>query len=204
MFLTPNSIEIGNLVDLTPKAYHHVAFIGNLIPTKGICELVKAVLSLEKYNVTLDIIGPGSGEVVGQLKKMAGDKWGDVIKYHGRLPNVEAVKFMNAVDIVALPTYYPSEAFPISILEAMSLTKLVISTRRAAIPDMLSLPDGTCCGILVREKSVEDIADAVRYCVEHPKEADAMCQKAYEKVFSSYRKEVVYDIYRGNYREILS
>ena len=203
VFLTPNSIEIDNLVDFTPKAYHHVAFIGNLIPTKGICELVKAVLSLENYDVFLDIIGPGSDEVVEQLKKMAGDKWGNVIKYHGRLSNVEAVKFMKSVDIVALPTYYPSEAFPISILEAMSLTKLVISTRRAAIPDMLGLPDGTCCGMLVREKSVEDIADAIRYCIEHPKEADAMCQKAYEKVFSTYRKEIVYDIYRDNYRSLL-
>ena len=203
VFLTPNSIEVGNVIDLTPKAYRHVAFIGNLIPSKGIYELVKAVLSLGKYDVTLDLIGPGSEEIVGQLKKISGDKWGNVIKYHGRLSNVEAVKFMKAVDIVALPTYYPSEAFPISILEAMSLTKLVISTRRAAIPDMLSFPDGTCCGMLVREKSVEDIANAIRYCIEHPKEADTMSQKAYEKVFSSYRKEIVYDIYRDNYRNLL-
>lgn len=57
--------------------------------------------------------------------------------------------------------------------------------------------------MLVREKSVEDIADAIRYCVEHPKEADIMSQKAYEKVFFSYRKEIVYDIYRDNYRNLL-
>lgn len=203
VFLTPNSIEVNESVDLKPKAYYHVAFIGNLIPSKGIYELTKAVVLLESYDVFLDIIGPGSDEVVEQLKAIAGNEWGKRIKWYGKLPNEEAVKFMKSVDIVALPTYYPSEAFPISILEAMSLSKLVISTRRAAIPDMLSLSDGTYCGLLVREKSVEDIAEAIRYCIGHSKEVDAMCQKAYEKVFSSYRKEVVYEIYRENYSNLL-
>ena len=35
------------------------------------------------------------------------------------------------------------------------------------------------------------------------KEADKMCQKAYEKVYNCYRKEVVYKLYRENYRRLL-
>ena len=33
---------------------------------------------------------------------------------------------IKSMDIIALPTYYPSEAFPISILEAMSYGKMVM------------------------------------------------------------------------------
>ena len=110
---------------------------------------------------------------------------------------------MHEVDIVALPTYYPWEAFPISIIEAMSLTKMVISCPRAAIPDMLTDLDGNPCGILVPEKSVDGIVDAIMWCQTHKKEADKMCQKAYEKVYNCYRKEVVYKLYRENYRRLL-
>ena len=203
VFLTPNSIEIVDPIDFTHKTYSHVAFIGNLIPSKGIFELVKAVILLDKYSVQLDIVGPGNNKIIEQLKMIAGNKWGYTIKYHGLLPNIEAIKFMKSVDIVALPTYFPSEAFPISILEAMSLTKLVISTKRAAIPDILTLPDGTYCGILINEKSIEEIANAIKYCIEHSVEADILSQKAYEKAFFSYRNEIVYEIYRNNYRRLL-
>ena len=123
---------------------------------------------------------------------------------HGRLPNIEAVKFMHDVDIIALPTYYPSEAFPISILEGMSLTKMVISCPRAAVPDMLTDLNGKPCGMLVPERSVQGIVDAINWCQSHSTEADAMCQKAYEKVYSCYRTEVVYELYRGNYRKLVN
>ena len=34
-------------------------------------------------------------------------------------------------------------------------------------------------------------------------EADKMCQKAYEKVNTCYRKEVVYDLYRSLYAKLV-
>lgn len=200
VFLTPNSIEVKNDIDNTPKTYHRVAFIGNLIPTKGLYELTEASLLCD---VRLDIIGTGPEDVFVHLKEIAGEKLNKSIFIHGQLPNTEAVKFMREVDILALPSYYPSEAFPISILEAMSLTKMVISCPRAAVPDMLTDLEGKPCGMLVPEKSVEGIVTAIKWCQEHNEEADLMCYKAYEKVNSCYRMDVVYDIYRKNYRTLL-
>lgn len=199
--LTPNSIEVKEPMDKKPKQYNRVAFIANLIPTKGLFELTEAVVRLN--NVTLDIIGPGEDAVVEQLKRIAGDKLEKQVFIHGSLPNEQAVEFMKKVDIMALPTYYPWEGFPISIIEAMSLTKMVISCPRAAIPDMLTDIDGNRCGILVPEKSVDDIEKAIVWCREHKEEADKMCQKAYEKVYEKYRTEVVYELYRTNYRMLL-
>ena len=198
--LTPNSIEVNEKINPAPKLYRRIAFIGNLIPTKGLYELVEAA---KRTDVQLDIIGPGSDEVVSQVKKIAGDKLDKSIFVHGRLPNPEAVKFMHDVDIVALPTYYPWEAFPISIIEAMSLTKMVISCPRAAVKDMLTDLDGNPCGMLVQPRSADAIVEAIKWCQSNKEEADEMCRKAYEKVYSSYRKEVVYELYRSNYKELL-
>lgn len=198
--LTPNSIEVNAPLDSTPKEYKRVAFIGNLIPTKGLYELVEACT---RTDVRLDIIGPGSDKVVAKIKELAGELLNKSIFVHGRLPNSEAVKFMHDVDMVALPTYYPSEAFPISILEAMSLSKMVISCPRAAVKDMLTDLDGNPCGMLVAPKSADAIVEAIEWLQSHRAEADLMCQKAYEKVSASYRKEVVYELYRTHYKELI-
>ena len=201
VYLTPNSIEVKEALDSKPKDYQRIAFIGNLIPTKGIYELAESVLQTK---VRLDIIGPGSEDVVNKLKGIIGDNLGKTVFIHGRLPNVDAVKFMHEVDMVALPTYYPSEAFPISILEAMSLSKMVISCARAAVPDMLTDLNGNPCGMLVPAKSVQGIVDAINWCQSHKKEADQMCRNAYDKVYNCYRTDVVYELYRKNYNALLN
>lgn len=199
--LTPNPIDIKYEFDSKPKEYKTIAFLGNMIPTKGLFELIHAV---NKCNIRLDIIGPGTDEVVEKVKKLSGDNFNKSIFIHGKVPNNEALALLKNIDILALPTYYPFEAFPISILEAMSLSKLVISTERAAIPDMLTAVDGSKCGILIKEKSIDDIVNAITYCQENPKEADKMCEKAYEKVKKAYSKDVVYKIYTNNYKVLFN
>ncbi len=202
VFLTPNSINVSKDVEVAPKTYHHVAFVGNLVPTKGLYELVRATLQV-KHPVTLSIVGSGSEEVFGKIEELAGQELGKKIRILGQLPNDKAVEFMKTVDIVALPTYYPWEAFPISILEAMSLGKLVISTRRAAIGDMLTGLDGSPCGCFVEEHSVEDITKAVEWAIENSHEADERCKRAYQKVSACYSTEVVYKLYADLYKRLL-
>lgn len=199
IYLTPNSIDVTTHCDSEPKTYQRVAFVGNVLRTKGVLELVEAI---NKTSAHLDIIGPVSDEMEVEVRKVAGANMDNRIILHGRLSNEDAVEFMKSIDIVALPTYYSSEAFPISILEAMSLSKMVISCPRAAIPDMLTSLDGSLCGILVEPKSVRAIVDAITWCQSHPYEADRMCVNAYSKVFSSYRKEVVYENYKNCYRNL--
>lgn len=200
VFLTPNSIEVNESYDNTPKDYKRIAFIGNLIPTKGLYELVEACT---RVAVRLDVIGPGADDVVAKVKELAGEKLDRSIFVHGKLTNPEAVEFLHNVDVLALPTYYPWEAFPISIIEAMSLSKMVISCPRAAITDMLTDLDGNLCGKLVSPKSSDAIVEAIEWLQNNKVSADEMCKKAYEKVYTCYRKEVVYDLYRTHYKELI-
>lgn len=200
VFLTPNPIDIKYPIDPNPKKYTRVGFIGNLIPTKGIFDLVEACT---KCDVRLDIVGPGTSDIIEKIKIIAGKRLNRSIFIHGRLANNEAVEFMKGLDILALPTYYPWEAFPISILEAMSLSKMVISCDWAAIPDMLTSIDGSKCGLIVPQKSSDAIAKAIEWCQSHTSEADKMCQEAYNKVKNAYETDIVYKLYKKNYRKLL-
>lgn len=202
VMLTPNSIEVNPIGQIAPKQYRDIAFVGNVLPTKGIYELVAAVLKVHR-DVRLHIVGPANKQVLCKIKEMAGDKIDRKIFLYGRLDNSEAVRFMAKMDVVALPTYYPSEAFPISILEAMSKGKLVISTPCAAIPDMLTALDGSRCGIIVPEKSIDELVKAMKWAIDNPSEADKLCVKAYAKVWDAYRTDIVYEQYRDNYRKLL-
>lgn len=199
VYLTPNSIRVPKTSSI-PYTFRNLLFMANLYPEKGIFELIEAVMKT-KQDVVLSIVGPGASDVVQKIKSQAGDELGKKIRLIGPKRNDEAVEFLKTQDVLLLPSY--SEGFPISILEAMSHGKLVISTRKGAIPDMLTALDGSQCGILVEEKSSEAIQNAIEWVLSNPAAASEMCKKAYEKVWNAYRMEVVYKIYEERYNALL-
>lgn len=202
VFLVPNPISVPISCNLQPKRYKRIGFVGNLIPSKGLFELIEAILNLND-DTELVIAGEGKKENIEKILNIINVNKKKNIKFLGKLPNQEAIKLIESLDILALPTYFWGEAFPISILEAMGRGKLIISCSRAAIPDMLTSIDGTPCGILVKEKSPQAIANAIKWCQEHPDEADQMCKKAYNKVYTTYRDDIVYNIYLSNYNHAI-
>ncbi len=200
--VVPNFIEIPESPNLDKRHYYKIAFIGNVVPTKGIFDLVTAVTNLSEDTV-LYIVGPVDDDVKCRIKDIAGTEFDKRIKILGCLPNNQAVQFMKEIDILSLPTYYPSEAFPISILEAMSQGCLVLSCPRAAIPDMLALEDGTSCGLLVPPQSPAAIADSIKWCQNNCEEADKLRHKAYMKAKKCYSKTVVFRLYSYLYSQLL-
>lgn len=201
--LLPNSIEVAPDLNILPKEYTQYLFMANVYPEKGIFELIQAFRHIGLTENMLHIVGPCNKEVFEKMLTFSGPLWGNKIIYHGPMQNNEAVEFLKKIDVLVLPTYYESEAFPISILEAMSNGKLVISTARAAIPDMLTAIDGSACGIIVKERNISDIVKAMEWITNNRKEADELCRKAYLKAYKCYRTDVVYDCYRKYYREVV-
>jgi len=202
VFLTPNFIDAPDDYINAKKKYRRIAFVGNLLESKGLFDVIKA-LQEPSLDAELDIVGPGTDKVVSEMLSIIGDDLNTRIRVRGRLSNNDAVSFMKEVDIIALPTYFKSEAFPISILEAMSLGKMVITTRRAAIPDMLTDINGHECACFVQEKSPGSIIEAIQWCQSHSDEADEMCMSAYNKVKSCYDTAVVMDLYKSNFCKLV-
>lgn len=200
--LNPNFLDVPEVNIEKNKTFKKVAFVGNLFPTKGVYDLVNAVSSMAG-DTELHIVGPGMPNVVKTIESIAGPSLNDRIKLYGRLPNAEAVKLIEDMDIIALPTYYHGEAFPISILEAMSRGKMVISCDRGAIKDMLTSEDGCPCGLIVKPQDPNDIVKSIFWCQDHQAEANEMCKRAYQKVYDAYRTEIVMKNYTDCYKSLL-
>ena len=62
--------------------------------------------------------------------------------YHGIVGGEEKRNILKLCDIFALPTRYPNEGQPISILEAMGNGMFVITTDHSGIPDIIGTENG--------------------------------------------------------------
>lgn len=139
-------------------------FLSNLIPGKGYMELVEAFLLLNeefKNDIALKFAGgfedDHSREVF--LEKIHGN---DNIMYCGVIKDEERVPYFSAAQVFCLPTYYPYEGQPISILEAYAAGSVVVTTDHAGICDIFMDREN---GYLVQKRSVESLYNILKQII---------------------------------------
>lgn len=143
-----------------------VLFLGNLIPDKGYGELIQAVESLvaEGFDTELVLAGGGLSESA-RGATLSGTPVRDRIRFTGPVDAAEKTVLLGEADVLALPSYYDNEAHPLVLLEAMAAGLPVVSTRHAAIPEIVC--DGTT-GLLVEPRDVRALTAALRRLAEDP------------------------------------
>ncbi|MGG0510617.1 glycosyltransferase family 4 protein [Priestia megaterium] len=128
-----------NLIE--DKQYTEILYLSNLIESKGYIELIEAVILLieEGYSVKLTMAGAifNKSEFEKIMKKVKEKKLENLIVYIGIVKDQKKKQILLSSDIMVLPTNYPIEAQPISIIEGMAAALPIISTNRGSIPDMI-------------------------------------------------------------------
>lgn len=147
----------------------NILFLSNLISGKGYIELLDAYFSLEndlKSIVIINFAGAFLSEALKNkfLYKIKGLK---NINYHGVVTGDEKRKLFEDAQIFCLPTYYPYEGQPISILEAYSSGCVVLTTDHSGIGDIFT---DKVNGYRVEKKSSESIRSTIEYIVRHRNE----------------------------------
>lgn len=87
------------------------------------------------------------------------------ICFHGTVKGKQKDDLLRNAHVFVLPTYYPGEGQPVSIIEAMSHGVPIVTTRYRGIPELVI--DGEN-GIFVEPRSPEQIADAIESIVGTP------------------------------------
>lgn len=141
-----------------------LVYLSNMIPEKGFQDLDMAMRILKNndrdvcYNVKY--IGGWTSEKLKNIFESNCEQGSRVrSEVVGPVYDRKILKqiFLDA-DLFILPTYYPIEAQPLSIIEALSSGTPVIATFHAAIPEMITHGEN---GILVEPKNPEAIAEAI-------------------------------------------
>lgn len=184
----PNCVNFSDLPERKnlPHRVRKVLFIGWVIPTKGIEELIASWAQLQPQWWQLEIVGPGDQD----YQQMLIDKYRpSSVVFRGELDHVEAMVALSESDCFVLPSF--TEGFPNVVLEAMALAKPIVATSVGAIPEMLD--DG--CGLLIKPHSIDELKEALQSVMINEKLRNSMGLRAFKKAHSNYSLDVVFEKY---------
>lgn len=138
-----------------------IVFVGALLPRKGVDVLLRALADLPKdRDWHLDIIGGGSQD--GALRALAQALALENVVFHGPQSSDVVRTAMSEAHVVAVPSREGeggrSEGIPVVIMEALSLSRPVISTRLSGIPELVE--DGVT-GLLCPPDDAPALRDAL-------------------------------------------
>lgn len=199
VFYIPNpcslSIETIAKQPLKLRQKNDFIFVGHVIPTKGVCELVEAFTQLNA-DVHLEMIGLCNKEMFEVLKNIALKREdGNWLTIAGNKDRNYVLDRMSEAEALILPSY--TEGFPNVILEAMACGCPVIATNVGAIADMLSVnAKNNSCGICLLSHSVEEICNTAKQYLEVKDIVkDGFARNGKNRVLSNYTMEKVFPQY---------
>ena len=166
-------------------------FLGWVVPTKGVTELVEAWSQLNPMGWRLDIVGPFEDAYRDVLVRR---NVPTSVRFLGQMPHADAMKRMAACDLFVLPSH--TEGFPNVVVEAMALGRPVIATSVGAVPEMLA--DGA--GELVKSKDVGALVAALDKLIKDEGLRNRIARRALERANSLYTIDIVFGIYEDIWR----
>jgi glycosyltransferase involved in cell wall biosynthesis len=129
-----------------------IGYLSNLLFSKGIFILVEAFIELKKEydNIELHLAGQylsdsymTADEVREKISVLSQNGFSRIF-YHGPLYGEQKKNFLINMDIFCLPSFYSSEAMPISIMEAMRCGCVIITSDHHYLPFLVGPDQGSC------------------------------------------------------------
>ena len=148
IFVCPNAVEdeifatkeeIEEKISLWEKDDTiRIVYLGNLMRSKGIIDLLEAVKGLQKegFKVHLDVAGAIEPDVEQEVRKFFSEL-GEIVTYHGVVQGRQKKNLLLRNYAFCLPSKHPfGEGQPISILEAMANGCGIVTTNHGGIKDV--------------------------------------------------------------------
>lgn len=191
--LTSGQREIQVLYNTVPsfkgstenRQTRRVLFLGNLIPAKGVYDLVHAFAKVvaDFPDAQLRMGGTGESEKLQSLIDDLGVS--NNITLLGWVSGADKDQEVANADTFCLPSYH--EQMPMSLLEAMSAKQSVIASKAGGIPDIIHHGKN---GLLIDAGNVEQLEQAFRDVFSQPEFAQQLAGQACSD-FSEFFSEPV-------------
>jgi len=168
-----------------------ILFFGRLVPYKGVDYLIEAFKGIKKESM---LVIAGRGPLKEKLMKLAKGKYN--IRFI-EPEDDEIPSLYSCCDVFVLPSVTRQEAFGITLLEAMSSAKAVITTNISGMPSVVG-----DCGILVEPRNPKDLRGAIQKLLSDKNLRKNLGEGARKRVEKEFTLEVVVGKTLELYREI--
>ena len=172
-----------------------LVFIGRLLSSKGIYELIEALERIANPAIYLIVVGPDEENVVGRV---ADD-------FPGLLNNIKFVgysftpeHFLSAGDVLTLPSH--REGFGSVIIEAASVGIPAIGSDIYGICD--AIDDGKS-GLLHRPRDVDAIAAIIKRLYADPVLLQSLGDIAHQRAIKDFNAETITSLWVKFYHDLL-
>ncbi|MFW6116707.1 MAG: glycosyltransferase [bacterium] len=138
-----------------PHDFPLILYVGSLIERKGVRDLVQAMSEIDSEMPKAQLFLVGEGHLRKDLETQVQTlELGSNVSFAGARPSHEVPYWMNAADVLVLPSY--SEGRPTVVLEAMACRTAVVASDIGGNRELV-VPQET--GLLARAGDPGDIAD---------------------------------------------
>lgn len=198
----PNVVTVPNIVsnpqikEVEHDGRLHLLFLGFIVEQKGIFDLIEVIKEHKaEWDGKLMLHVGGSHEVERLQSFIKDNGLENLIQYEGWVSGDKKIMLLNLMDAYILPSYI--EGLPISILEALSYGKPVITTPVGGIPEVVDEDNGYLLtpgdrktlfeiinGIIVNPTSLKKKEDNARRSVKenYPENISDILQITYKQL----------------------
>ncbi len=182
-----------------------ILFLSNLIPGKGYNELVDGYIALNessKAQVNIVFVG-GFESLESETEFLEKIRKYDRLNYIGKFIDGEMKRELYLKShVFCLPTYYPFEGQPISILEAYATGCIVITSNHSGIPLIFKDKKN---GFLVEKKSPQSIKNAIEDVLINKNRLEDIAFTNRNEALGKYRTSIyqnsILDLFYNNQKD---
>jgi glycosyltransferase involved in cell wall biosynthesis len=198
----PNSIDVNSFHPEGEKEDNLLLYLGRIVPVKGLHVLL-ASLRYIKHSTRLVIAGPVGDfgyyrDIMEQIER-ENKKGKHKVTYLGTVPQQELMRIYQESSIFILPSFW--EAFPVTILEALSCETPVITTPVGGNAEVIANSEN---GMLVPVNNSLRLAEAIDYVLDNKDRRLEMGRKGRELVTQNFSVEVIAQRLRKIYQKMIS
>ena len=129
--------------DAVDRHVFRILFLSNMIPQKGYLDVLAAATALrnKNFDFEVDFVGRwGSDEDRRSFDDLVDEhRLQDMVNYHGGIEDRATIKeCYRRADVFVLPTYHPTEAQPVALIEAMNAGLPIITTKQGDLSAMFA------------------------------------------------------------------
>ena len=166
----------------------NVLFVPRRLTKKnGVIYPALAMPEVLKHHPNTMLIYAGSGEALSEIKKIVSENnLESNVQLLGAVPHEKVKDYYALTDIVLVPSVHSAgveEATSISALEAMGSGSPLIA---CAVGGLKEIVEPEKDGLLVEEKSVEQLSDAITFLLNNPNKGEEFAINARKKIESEY------------------